>query len=462
MENSIIPIIIAAGDDAGMESSLPKVMHRICGHPMIDYVVEAALKVSKRQPLVIVHKGTGVIEDHLGTRVSYVYQGKGLGTGNAVMDAQDHFKDLKGYILVLNGNIPLITSDTLRDLVDYCQKGSYDGVILTALLENAHGYGRIIRDISGDFERIVAYEDATEEERLIKEVDASVYCFYIPSLLDGLAQLNNKNGPSEHYLTHVLGHLKKNGKKVGLYTLYDSTEIMGIDNRLQQAKVQKIMGQRINLGHLKRGVTIIDPDNTYIGYHVEIERDVIIYPGNVLEGHTVIGEGSVLYPNNRILDSTIGKETQIQSSVILESRVGDGTTVGPFAYIRPGSDIAENVKIGDFVEVKNTKVGKGSKISHLAYVGDGDIGENVNIGCGVIFVNYDGKRKHRTIIEDNAFVGCNTNLVAPVRVKNNAYIAAGSTITQDVPEDALAIARARQTNKANWVKNHKRETEENQ
>lgn len=462
MENNIIAVIMAAGDGTRMKSSLPKVMHKICGHPMIDYVVDAVQGVTHCcDPLVIIGDEGSEIEKHLGSRVKYAYQNGGQGTGYAVKVARDHLKAGKEYAIVLAGDIPLITSKTLKALVDYCEEGSYDAVVLSALLDDAHGYGRIIRDISGGFGGIVEHEDATEEERLIKEVDGSVYCFYIPSLLQGLAESKEHSHQGEYYLTHVLGNLKGMGKKVGVYTLYDSTEILGVDDRMQQAKVQKIMGQRINLGHLENGVTLMDPDNTYIGPHVKIDRDALIYPGNVLEGNTTIGQGTILYPNNRIVDSVIGQWASIQSSVVLESRIGNKATIGPFAYLRPGSHIGERVRIGDFVEVKNAKIDEGSKISHLTYVGDGEIGKNVNIGCGVIFVNYDGNKKRRTIIEDNAFVGCNTNLVAPVRVKSNSYIAAGSTITQDVPEGALAIARARQVNKENWIKDHKDETEEN-
>lgn len=461
MENKIFAVIMAAGDDARMKSSLPKVMHKICGHPMIEYVVDAVLGVDNCEPIVVLGEGEEDIKKVLGSHIKYAYQHECLGTGHAVMMARQYLENQTGYALVLGGNIPLITSNTLQNLVDYCVNGNYDAVALSALFENPHGYGRIVRDIAGDFERIVEHKDATEEEKLIKEVNSSVYCFSIPQLLEGLSKLENNNQQGEYYLTDVLGILKGQGKKIGVYTVYDSSEIMGVNTRIQQAEAHKILNRRINLGHLENGVTLLDPDNTYIGPYVKIERDVTIYPGNVLEGHTTIGEGTILYPNNRIVDSVIGKETQIQSSVILESQVGNRTTVGPFAYLRPGSQIGNNVRIGDFVEVKNAKVGDGTKISHLTYVGDAEVGKNVNVGCGVVFVNYDGKKKQKTIVEDNAFVGCNTNLVAPVRVEKGSYIAAGSTITDDVPQNALAIARARQVNKENWVIKKKNETEEN-
>lgn len=462
MENKTIAVIMAAGDGTRMKSSLPKVMHKICGRPIIEYVMDSAMGVSTSEPIVILGNGAAEIEKHLGSDIKYAYQYERLGTGHAVMMARKYLENQSGYVLILAGDIPLITDETLKNLIDYCQNGDYDAVVLSALFENADGYGRILRDEDGDFERIVEHKDATEEERLVKEINSSIYCLNIPALLQGLDQLDNNNAQEEYYLTDVLGILKKDGRRIGVYTVEDSTEIMGINDRVQLAEGQKIMKKRINYGHLKNGVTLVDPENTYIAPCVKIDRDVIIYPGNVLEGDTTIGEGSILYPNSRIVNSTIGNESQVQSSVILDSKIGNRTTVGPFAYIRPGSRIADNVRIGDFVEVKNSKVGEGSKVSHLTYIGDGEIGEKVNIGCGVVFVNYDGKKKHRTIVGDKAFVGCNTNLVAPVKVENNAYIAAGSTITGDVPENALGIARARQINKENWVKKHRNETEENQ
>lgn len=461
MENKIIAIIMAAGDGTRMNSFLPKVMHKICGYPIIEYVVSSATGVSNCEPVVILGNGAEEVEEYLGPDMKYAYQHERLGTGHAVMMAKNYLENRTGYALVLAGDIPLIKSETLQGLVDYCQKGDYDAVALSAIFENADGYGRIVRNTSGDFERIVEHRDATDEERLIKEINASIYCFSIPSLLKGLSKLDNNNAQGEYYLTDVLGILKRQKKRIGVYSLYDSSQIMGINTRVQLAQVQKIMNRRINHGHLENGVTIIDPDNTYIGPYVKIERDVVIYPGNVLEGRTSIGEGSILYPNSRILDSNIGAKTQIQNSVILESQIGDQTTVGPFAYIRPGSVIGNKVRIGDFVEVKNAQIGEGSKVSHLTYVGNGEVGKNVNIGCGVVFVNYDGKKKHRTIVEDNAFIGCNTNLISPVTIKSNSYIAAGSTITDDVPNNALGIARARQINKENWVKKHEKEMEEN-
>ncbi|HZJ58309.1 MAG TPA: bifunctional UDP-N-acetylglucosamine diphosphorylase/glucosamine-1-phosphate N-acetyltransferase GlmU [Clostridia bacterium] len=461
MENKISAIIMAAGYGPGMKSSLPKAMHKICGEPVVEFVVASVLDVVNIRPLVILGEGSEGIGERLGTRVNYSHLPESAQMGHGAPLIKDYLKDDVGYVILMDGNLPLLTPDTLKDLADSCQGGKYDAVVLSALSDKPQGYSRILRNISGDFEGILEDVKALDEENLIKEIDTSVYCFRVSALLDGLDRFGGKDTDHRHIIG-LLNDLKASGGRIGLHTVYDSTETMAVDTRVHLVEAQKIMGQRINSRHLERGVTIIDPDNTYIGPHVTIGRDAIIYPGNFLEGHTAIGEGSILLPNNRILDSVIGKDTRIENSVILESHVGDKTTVGPFAYLRPGSLIEENVRIGDFVEIKNAKVGRGSKVSHLTYVGDGEIGENVNIGCGVVFVNYDGKKKHRTVVGDNAFVGCNTNLVAPVKVEDNSYIAAGSTITQDVPKNALAIARAKQVNKENWVKSEENETEENQ
>ena len=463
MENKISAIIMAAGYGPGMKSSLPKAMHKISGQPMVEYVLKSVLDVVNSRPLVVLAGDAEDIKEHLGDKAEYNHLQERESIDQIVVLFREFLEGLDGHVILMEGNLPLITPDTLRDLVSSCQRGSYDAVVLSALCDNPQGYGRIIRDISGNFEGILEDVEASSEESLIKEIDTSVYCFKVSILLEGIDRLADMDPEDRYQISDFLYDLMGSGGKIGIHTVYDSTETMAVDNRIRLAEAQKIMGQRINNYHLERGVTIIDPDNAYIGPHVSIDRDVIIYPGNVVEGHTTIGRGTMLLPNNRILDSTIGRDTEIQNSVILKSRVEDRATVGPFAYLRPGSHIGEGVRIGDFVEIKNAKVGKGSKVSHLTYVGDGEIGENVNIGCGVVFVNYDGKKKHRTIVGDNAFIGCNTNLVAPVRVEDNSYIAAGSTITQDVPKDALAIARARQVNKEKWViKRHKKETEENQ
>lgn len=439
-----------------MKSSRPKVMHEICGYPMIDYVVKAVSEISDYAPVVIVGHGYEEVQNHLGQAVLYAYQKERLGTGHAVMTARDYLRGKEGFVVVLAGDTPLITSKTLKAMVEFAQKGKYDAVALSTVLEEPSGYGRIVRNDMGDFERIVEHKDATADELKIKEVNASIYCFNIQALLESLDKLDNNNAQGEYYLTDALGILKGLDKRVGVYEVEDSTEVIGVNTRIELARADKAMRLHINYVHMENGVTIIDPENTYVGPNVVIGRETIIYPGNVLEGETVIGEKCVLYPNSRIVNSKIGRETQIQCSVILNSEIGEQTTVGPFAYIRPGSIIGSRVRIGDFVEIKNSQIGDESKISHLTYVGDGIVGKDVNLGCGVIFVNYDGEKKSNTVVGDHAFIGCNTNLIAPVKVGDNAYVAAGSTVTEDVPEGALAIARSRQINKEGWVEKRKK------
>ena len=285
-------------------------------------------------------------------------------------------------------------------------------------------------------------------------MNAGVYCFDIVALLEALNKLSNNNSQGEYYLTDVIGILKDQGERVGA-VVTNFEETMGVNSRAQLAQVENELRKRINLKHLDNGVTLIDPSNTYIGIDVIIGKDTIIYPGNVIEGNTIIGEGCTLYPNSRINNSTIAENVEIQNSVILESAIGRNTTVGPFAYIRPQSVIGNNVRVGDFVEIKKSTIGDNTKISHLTYVGDAEVGEGCNFGCGTVTVNYDGKNKNKTIIGNNSFIGCNTNLISPVTVEDNTYIAAGSTITDNVKSGELAVARAKQRNIPGWVDRRK-------
>jgi bifunctional UDP-N-acetylglucosamine pyrophosphorylase/glucosamine-1-phosphate N-acetyltransferase len=451
MSKCAVVVILAAGEGTRMKSKNPKVMHKVCGYPIIEYVVRTAAEISESLPVTVVGHKAEEIRQYLGQRVRYAYQSQQLGTGHAVMIAQPFFEKIDGYAVVVAGDTPLIRSCTLQQMINYAYEGRYDAVTLSAVLDDPTGYGRIIRNEAGDLERVVEQKDATEEQRRIKEVNVSAYCFNIQPFLSSLAKLDNNNAQGEYYLTDVLHIMKEQGNKVGVFTAGDPDEVLGINTRVHLAEAEQKMRQRINRRHMEEGVTLIDPNNTYIEPDVVIGCDTIIYPGNVLEGKTIIGEECILYPNSRMVNSVIGDRTQVQASVILDSEIGKETTVGPYAYIRPGSNIGDRVRIGDFVEIKNASIGDCSKISHLTYVGDGSVGKDVNLGCGVVFVNYDGVRKHRIVVEDKAFIGCNVNLVAPVTVREGAYIAAGSTITEEVPKDSLAIARARQENKEGWV-----------
>ncbi len=450
-KNNITVIIMAAGEGTRMHSKLPKTLHAVCGRAIIDYVVNAAQMITDTAPIVVVGHGGDALMDHLGDKVRYARQEVRLGTGHAVMMAKPFIRDDDGYVVILAGDTPLITGETLNKMVENLLDGGFSAVALSAIVKDSYGYGRILREPDQTFKGIVEHKDASEAERAVREINASMYCFRAKDLLVGLKNLSKHNAQGEYYLTDVLGALKAQGKQVGISVMEDADEMMGVNTRVQLAEAQQMMRRRINRGHMISGVTLLDPDNTYIGPDVVIGVDTLIYPGNHIEGKTIIEEDCVLYPGNRIVDAKLEQGVEVQSSVIQKSRIGKFSTVGPYAYIRPGSDIGEKVKIGDFVEVKNSVLGSGTKVSHLTYIGDADLGANINVGCGVVCVNYDGESKHRTTIGDQAFIGCNVNLVAPVTVESEAYVAAGSTITDTVPAKALAIARARQVNKEGWV-----------
>ena len=443
-------VILAAGEGTRMNSKKSKVLHKMLGKSLIEHVMDAAKYAgSQKICLVIGHKGEEVREA-IGDSVEYAVQKERLGTGHAVMQA-DSFIEEEGDILVLYGDTPLITGETLKNMIETHRKEKNGVTILSAIVEDPTGYGRIIRDEAGNFIKIVEHKDASEEELKVREINGGMYCFQARLLKEALKELTNHNVQGEYYLTDTLHIILSKGYRVNAMIVKDSTEILGVNSRAQLSEVTQILKRRINKKFMDEGVTIIDPESTYIEPDVSIGIDTIIYPGSIIQGKTVIGEDCVIGPNARIDSAKIGNDVSIESSVILESEIGSNTTVGPFAYIRPNSKIGSHIKIGDFVEVKNSTIGNNTKVSHLTYIGDADVGENVNFGCGTVVVNYDGHKKHRTVIEDEAFIGCNTNLVSPVTIHKEAFIAAGSTITENVPARALGIARARQVNKENWV-----------
>jgi len=444
-------IILAAGEGKRMKSSTPKVLHKICGKEMVNWVIDSIKEASIDDINVVVGKGSEkVIEGTKKSNVSYSLQEEQLGTGHAVMCAEDFLKGKKGTVAIFTGDAPFITSESIKKFLEFHENGNYSAAILTSLVDEPFGYGRIIRDENGEVIKIVEQKDCRPSELSVNEINSGMYCFDIEELLSSLKKINNNNTQGEYYLPDVIGVLKAEGKKIGaIDTQFEETK--GINSRLQLSQGEKIMRNRINNKHMENGVTLIDPDTTYISGDVIIENDTIIYPNNVIEGNTIIKEGTIVYPNSRIVNSIIGNDVTIQCSVILEAEIGDNTTVGPFAYIRPESVIGSHARIGDFVEIKKSVIGDGTKVSHLTYIGDAEVGSGCNFGCGTVVVNYDGKHKYKTIIGDNSFIGCNTNLVSPVQVESNTYIAAGSTITNKVPEGALAIGRARQVNIEGWV-----------
>lgn len=443
-------IILAAGEGKRMKSKLPKVLHKICGKSMIDYVIDAVKTANINEFAVVVGHGGDIVKKHLGDNIKTIYQDKQLGTGHAVMCCESFLKCKDGVVIVLAGDAPLINSNTISNVLEYHKVNNFSATILTAEIENPSGFGRIIRDDFGNVERIVEDKDAKEDEKKVKEINSGTYCFNIGELLWALKKINNNNAQGEYYLTDVIEILRKDGKKIGAY-VSDFSEFMGVNSRFQLYEASIVMQQRINTRLMNEGVTIIDLKSTYIDDKVKIGKDTIIYPNVIIEGETSIGEDCIIGPNSRIVDSVIENGVEVQSSIILNSIVKSNAKIGPFAYIRPESEIGKEVKIGDFVEIKKSKIGEGTKIPHLTYVGDADVGEGCNLGCGTITVNYDGTNKHKTIIGNKVFVGCNTNLVAPLKIGDNAYVAAGSTLTEDVPKGALAIAREKQVNKEGWV-----------
>ncbi len=447
-------MILAAGQGTRMKSQVPKVMHQICGESLVEWVARAAKDAGSDETVVIVghgkdeicaayeRKGWHFCEQPIGDGVPY-------GTGYAVMQGMEYIND-EDEVFILTGDTPLIEGADLTSLLKKHRDSKAAVTVLSAKMADPTGYGRILHDTKGVV-GIVEQEDATEEECLIQEINSGIFCFQGKALKIALAGLTTENAQGEYYLTDSLGILRNLGEQVESYCMKDADHIRGINSRVQLAEATRIRQQWINTHWMEEGVTLIDPASTYIDVDVTIEQDTVIEANVQLKGKTVIGSRVEIGSMSKIVDSTIGDEVTIDSSKIIESEVGRKTTIGPYAYLRPKSRIGEGCRIGDFVEVKNAVIGNGSKASHLSYVGDAIVGERVNIGCGVVFVNYDGKKKSKSIVEDDAFIGSNANLVAPVHIKKKGFVAAGSTITRDVEEGDLSIARAKQVNKAGWA-----------
>lgn len=450
-------VILAAGAGTRMKSKLPKVLHQVCGKSMLEHVI-SEVRTAEIQDIVVIvgHGSEEVIKKTEKLNIKFALQEEQLGTGHAVMQAREHIPD-EGNIIVLCGDTPLISSESISHFIEYHERNRCDVSVLTADFDNPAGYGRIVRGENGNIVRIVEEKDASEQEKLIKEINSGIYCFKAEVLKKNLGKLSSDNSQNEYYLTDIVGITVSSGGIAGACRVLSGEEILGVNSRMQLAEAERIMRSRIVGKHMANGVTFINPLDVYIDKDVKIGMDSVVYPGVILKGTTAIGEDCILGHNTRIENSKIGNGVEIQSSVIIESEVSDNTSIGPYAYLRPGSKIGSNVKIGDFVEVKNAVIGNYSKASHLAYIGDAEVGENVNIGCGVVFVNYDGVRKHRSVVGDNAFIGSNANLVAPVTVGKSGFVAAGTTVTLDVPENALCVGRVKQKIIEGWAdrKNNK-------
>ncbi|MED2969732.1 bifunctional UDP-N-acetylglucosamine diphosphorylase/glucosamine-1-phosphate N-acetyltransferase GlmU [Bacillus subtilis] len=450
-------VVLAAGQGTRMKSKLYKVLHPVCGKPMVEHVVDEALKLSLSKLVTIVGHGAEEVKKQLGDKSEYALQAEQLGTAHAVKQAQPFLADEKGVTIVICGDTPLLTAETMEQMLKEHTQREAKATILTAVAEDPTGYGRIIRSENGAVQKIVEHKDASEEERLVTEINTGTYCFDNEALFRAIDQVSNDNAQGEYYLPDVIEILKNEGETVAAYQTGNFQETLGVNDRVALSQAEQFMKERINKRHMQNGVTLIDPMNTYISPDAVIGSDTVVYPGTVIKGEVQIGEDTIIGPHTEIMNSSIGSRTVIKQSVVNHSKVGNDVNIGPFAHIRPDSVIGNEVKIGNFVEIKKTQFGDRSKASHLSYVGDAEVGTDVNLGCGSITVNYDGKNKYLTKIEDGAFIGCNSNLVAPVTVGEGAYVAAGSTVTEDVPGKTLAIARARQVNKDDYVKNiHKK------
>ena len=445
-------IILAAGKGTRMKSKLYKVLHPVCGKPMVEHIMNRVTETAPDEIITIVGHGAELVKKQLGDRSEYALQAEQLGTGHAVLQAEPFLKGKKGTTLVISGDTPLLTSETLNNLFEYHQGKNASATILTAKAEDPTGYGRIVRDHVGIVEKIVEQKDATLEEARIQEINTGTYCFDNELLFDALSQLDTDNAQGEYYLTDIIEILKKAGKNVAAYLTEDFDESLGVNDRVALSKANELMRARINHQHMLNGVSFIDPKATYIDDGVVIGAETVIEPGVYLKGKTVIGENCLITANSQITDSIIEDDVTVKTSVVEESILRKGSDVGPYAHLRPKAEIGEKAHVGNFVEVKKAVIGEGTKVGHLTYVGDAILGKDINVGCGVVFVNYDGKNKHQTTVGDHSFVGSSVNLIGPVNVAPNSMIAAGSTITKDIPEGAMGIARARQENKADFAK----------
>ncbi|MHB1419329.1 MAG: bifunctional UDP-N-acetylglucosamine diphosphorylase/glucosamine-1-phosphate N-acetyltransferase GlmU [Bacillota bacterium] len=455
--DSMSAIVLAAGKGTRMRSELPKVLHRVAGKYMIEYVLDAVSQAGIDRQIVVIGHGAEAVKEALGPGLSYVLQEEQLGTGHAVLQTRGLARSRS--VMVVCGDTPLINSATLEKLASHHLGSGAAATVLTAVLPDASGYGRVIRDDQNRVARIVEEKDASPADKTIREINTGIYCFEVNDLFEALVSIRPDNAQGEYYLTDVLSVFRSKGLPVEAVMATEPVETLGINSRAQLAEVEKIIRRQINARIMEAGVSIIDPGSTFIDAGVDIGRDTIILPFTLIGGATRIGSSCRIGPQTSISGSVLGEGVTVLYSVILDSIIDDACQIGPFAYLRPETRLMNGVKIGDFVEIKKSTIGVGSKVPHLSYIGDTTIGEKVNIGAGTITCNYDGYAKWPTDIGDGAFIGSNTNMVAPVKVGAGAIIGAGSTINHDVPPGALAVARAPQKNLPNWAEK-KRSTKE--
>ncbi len=451
-------VILAAGLGTRMKSSISKVLHRLNGIPMLEYIVRVVDTLGAHRTVVVAGRhNIDALKDSLKDRVvEFAIQPTPLGTAHALLSGTRRLSGVDGDILVLNGDTPLITTKTLKSFVTKHRRARNDLSIISFITEQPYGYGRIVRDSRRRPIRIIEEKNATEQERLIKEVNSGVYLLNT-RVLPLLRRIKKDSIKAEYYLTDLLELASQKGYRCGVYPLGDEEEFLGINTKEELMKAQRILRVRMVRYWLARDVSFMDENSVYIHPDVRIGSGCLIYPNVHIEGMTTLGKGCVIYPNVRITDSTIGDNVVIKDNTVIESAaIESNVIIGPFARLRPETLLRSQSRIGNFVEIKASEIGKGTKAQHLSYIGDAVVGENVNIGAGTITCNYDGVKKHKTLIEDNVFIGSDTQLVAPVRVGKGAYVGAGSTITEDVPEDALALTRVRQSNIKGWVKKRKK------
>jgi bifunctional UDP-N-acetylglucosamine pyrophosphorylase/glucosamine-1-phosphate N-acetyltransferase len=450
-------VILAAGQGTRMKSNLPKVLHRISNLALLDYVLRAAAAVSPASTTVVVGHRSEVVRQHLRNRpdVEFALQEPQLGTAHALQTTEPVLTGRTGTVVLLSGDVPLLSPNTLRRLVDTHRGANAAATVVTAAVDRPYGYGRIVRT-DGRIARIVEERDASPAERQIREINSGIYAFDLAPLFEALRSIASQNAQGEFYLTDLIAIYRRRGLPVETLLTENSQEIRGINSRTELAEVSGLLRQKKNEELMGAGVTLVDPATTYIDPDVEIGADTVIHPGVVLEGQTRIGAACEIRAHVRLTDSTLGDRVTIDNfCVLVGARVADGAAIGPFAHLRPETVVGEKAKIGNFVELKKTTLGPGAKASHLSYLGDATIGAGVNVGAGTITCNYDGAHKYPTVIEDDAFIGSDSQLIAPVTIGKGAYVAAGSSITGDVPPGALAIGRGQQVNKEGWVARRK-------
>jgi bifunctional UDP-N-acetylglucosamine pyrophosphorylase/glucosamine-1-phosphate N-acetyltransferase len=450
-------VILAAGQGTRMKSRLPKVLHPIAGRPLVEHVLRTARSINPATVTLIIGHQAEMVRSRLASypELQFAVQEPQLGTGHALQQAEQVLRGRAGTLVLLSGDVPLLSPATLQRLLDTHTAAGAAATVVTAMVERPYGYGRIVRT-GGEVARIVEERDASPAERAIKEINSGIYAFDLAPLWESLRGIASKNAQGEFYLTDLVAIYHRKKLPVGTLVLESVHETRGINSRSELAEVSRIVRQTKNEELMAAGVTIIDPSTTYIEQDVVVGADTVIHPGVILEGHTRVGAACEIHANVRIVDSEVADRVTVNNfCLIVGTRVADGASVGPFAHLRPDTVVGEGARIGNFVELKKTTLGPGSKANHLSYLGDATIGANVNVGAGTITCNYDGERKHPTVIEDGAFIGSDSQLVAPVKIGKGAYVGAGSSITEDVPAGALGIARGRQTNVEGWVERKK-------